>query len=345
MSEIVKAMRKLDGDHLRELRIDVAHTMMPNEHAPVHNFIEGSYWTCESWFRMFRHFASFPNLATLQLLGGLAVCPEFFRCVIDHPGTPFPALIEFVMQFTPETADGTWFYKRDDGLPEPGYDISCHETSQQDMDEHACHERGYDRTDGDCSDDIASHEGHERPGDDGESDDEDGGESDSWYDSDDYCQIFGDGPLRTRLMRHDRFRSLPSRNTFLPFLLDASRASMRLSKIRKLILQLGHDQSSHLLKAYPDPYINRVFELWYLKAGTARSPSIARYWFDTFPKVAKEGPYLNQNRLYWRVDDWKPWEEVQAAWNRLAGPDAKIVFFEEDKWTRYQDSLTYQGEL
>jgi hypothetical protein len=62
---------------------------------------------------MFKHLASFPNLAVLQLLGGLVICPEFFRAVLDQAGTPYPSLVEFELQFAPETADGRWYFQRD----------------------------------------------------------------------------------------------------------------------------------------------------------------------------------------------------------------------------------------
>jgi hypothetical protein len=104
----------LAGDHLREIRLDIEHEQMLNEDSQVHSFVENKHWNQESWFRMFNHLASFPNLVVLELLGGLAICPEFFRGIVEHPGTPFPSLVELQLEFAPETADGRWFHQRDE---------------------------------------------------------------------------------------------------------------------------------------------------------------------------------------------------------------------------------------
>jgi hypothetical protein len=85
---------------------------MENENSPVHRFVNDSHQ--ESCARMLKHVASFPNLAVLRLRSGLAICPEFFQSVINYSGTPCPSLVEFELHFAPETADGRWFYQRDD---------------------------------------------------------------------------------------------------------------------------------------------------------------------------------------------------------------------------------------
>jgi hypothetical protein len=81
---------------------------------PVDKFVDSANWNQESWFRLFNHAASFPNLSVLHLHGGLVICSQFFRGIIDYTGTPFPALVGLEVQFTAETADGGWFYTRDD---------------------------------------------------------------------------------------------------------------------------------------------------------------------------------------------------------------------------------------
>lgn len=70
--------------------------------------------------------------------------------------------------------------------------------------------------------------------------------------------------------------------------------------------------------------------------------------YNMNPQVLGDAAYLNHNRLYWRVDGTKPWDEVQAAWGAVAGPDAKIVFLEEDQWIRFRDCSSirvYKGNF
>jgi len=287
-------MRSLAGDHIREIRLDVRHQEMDNEAMPVHKFVDSSQWDQESWFSILMHVASFPNLAVLQLLGGLVICPQFFRGIIEHTGTPFPSLIEFELQFAPDTADGRWFY---------------------DPDEKSINRAHADRQ-------RARRYRSDSSG------------------SEDNVRVYGDGPSRIGVVKHNRFRLVPATTTFLPFLMDAAEAVSRIPSLRKFILKQGHIFSSR----------SCVFELWYLKAGTPRSqnnpPGTNAY--KNFPMIPGDAAYLKYHRLYWRVDGWKPWGEVQAAWTSIAGPDAKIVFLEEHKWGHYggNNSLqTYDGQF
>jgi hypothetical protein len=309
---LVKSICSLAGNNLRNIRLDVHHSPLKNEHLPVHLFVDDGRWDQESWFRILTHLATFPNLVVLQLLGGLVVCPQFFRCIIDSPGTPFPALVEFELQFAAETANGTWYHKRDDEVIEksrndPGYEWWWEEEIM---------ERNQFRR-----------------------------KRQSEIESDDLAKVFGDGPFRTDVVRRLRFRSLPDETTFLPFLMDASKAVALLPHLRKFILRLGNWHGHHNDLEY-SPIVSRVFELWYLKAGMHRTPPKSVSYYN--PTVSGDAAYINQNRLYWRVNGWKPWDEVQAAWNAVAGQDAKTVFLEEQFWTiRGNNSLhrEYTGQF
>jgi hypothetical protein len=314
-TELSTSICSLASEHLRVIRLDVRHEPMENEALPVHKFVDSSQWSQESWFKTFTHLASFPNLAVLQLLGGLVICPEFFRSITDDPGTPFRSLVEFELQFAPDTADGRWFYKRDDDAIEtsrsdPEYNEFWEEKAEEEVQRER--EREYD--------------------------------SDSTH-SDDDVRVFEDGPFRTEVVNRDTFRSLPDTTTFLPFLIDAAKAVPRIPSLRKFILKQGHKFASRTDVDY-FPIVSRVFELWYLKAGMPRSPKNAPTHYN--PDVPEDANYLNQDRLYWRVDRWKPWDEVQVAWNAVAGPDTKIVFLDEDKWTMYRgwtDHQIYEGHF
>ncbi|KAF1830452.1 hypothetical protein BDW02DRAFT_633609 [Decorospora gaudefroyi] len=296
----------LAGDHLREIRIHVPRNAMRNERLPVHKFIENNRWKEESWSRMFNHFASLPNLAALHLLGGLVICPEFFRGISDHSGTPYPSLREFELQFSAETADGRWFYEGDnDAVKKSRSDPEWKEYWEQVEEEEDENE-----------DDTGS------------------------LDSNLYVRAFEDEPFRTDVVDDDRFRSRPDAATFLPFLMDAAKAVSRLDNLQKLILKLGN-RFSRPQDVRDFPIVSRVFELWYLKAGTLRSPKGA------YPSLPGDAAYLDRNRIYWRVDRWQPWDEMQTEWSAIAGQDAKVVFLAEDRWTYFSDDSiwTYEGEF
>jgi hypothetical protein len=104
-----------------------------------------------------------------------------------------------------------------------------------------------------------------------------------------------------------------------------------MSQLRKFILKRGKWSNS---------FDFRVFELWYLKAGMPRSSGFRD------AKVAADAAYVNQNKLYWRVNRWNPFGEAQEAWKDVVGPDAKIVHREEDKWDvnpSLQHRQVYEG--
>lgn len=285
---------------------------MLNETIPVHKFVEPNKWNQESWYGMLKKLAELPKLAKLRLHGGFVTCPEFFRGIVEFAGEqPFPALVEFEIQFAPETADGKWFFERD---------VAALEASRSNP-EYAYF----------WEDEV----------------EEDGYQSSDSSDPENDVPTFDEEVLSTGSTTRDRFRSLPSEATLLPFLLEAAAAVSRISNLRKFVLKHGH-----LYESYSDlnyfPIVSRVFELWYLAAGMPRTPSdYDRHLpYAIYPKVPVDNMYMSQNRLYWRVNHWKPWEEVLDAWSAIAGPGAKVVFLDEDKWSfPYSDrgSETYNG--
>jgi hypothetical protein len=328
----VASICNVPGDFIREIRIRSDQLTIQNENAPVHHLVDSGDYVQEPWSRMLNHFASFPNLTILQLYGSLGVCPEFFRAIINHPGTPFPSLLEFELQFAPETADGRWFYERDEerllrSRADPEYAwLWKREAKRINQQARRTNQRWSRYSDSDDS------EGDQR--------------------------IDADDPFDPRNGKKDQFRSLPSQATFMPFLLDASKAVQRLPSLRKFILKLDN------LHAGPRdltlwPVVSRVFELWYLKAGMHRSPP--RFLLDLSllelnsgdPYVPGDAAYLNRNRLYWRVDNAEIWEEVKAAWSATAGPDPKTVFIKENRWMKHNDPKAlpigyhygYEGEF
>ena len=319
----VSSICSLPSDHLREIRISSSSLFIGNEHIPVHKLVDEGNYSHEPWFRMVSHFASFSNLMTLQLHGGLVVCPEFFRAIIDYPGTPFSSLVEFELQFGPQTADGRWYFLKDEDAIE-----RTRRNSEWDefWREQAMADRHRVRK-------LRRNPPSE--------------------DSDHNQRIYEDGPFRTSVMPYDTFRSRPNPDTFSMFLLDAAAAVERFPSLKKFILKLGHSCAGPT-QLRDSPVVSRVFELWYLRAGMPRSPRRDPLDFSfSNPYVPGDAAYVNQDRLYWRINNAEIWEEIQAAWTAIAGPDAKIVYMDEDRWMK--NSWTndipvgymhgYEGEL
>jgi len=242
------------------MKLRIWHSPMYNEDVPVQKLVEEGKWGQDDWHCMFNHLANFPCLAILRLEGGLVICPEFFRGIINQQSTPFPSLVELAIEFSVETADGRWFLKRDDAAFDQSRNDPEYTEFWEENDEHF------------WQDDEMS----------------------DW--SEDYVRVFEDEPWRTGMAKWDRFRSLPDEITFLPFLLDASTAVSRMPKLKSFQLKLGNCSARYDNLDYY-PIVTRVFELWYLK-----------------------------DQLHWRVDRWKPWDEVQAAWGALVGPEGKIFW-------------------
>lgn len=319
----VSSICSMPSDHLREIRISSSSLSIGNEHIPVHKLVDEGNYSHEPWFRMFSHFASFPNLVTLQLHGGLVVCPEFFRAIIDYPGTPFSSLVEFELQFRPQTADGRWYFQKDeDAIERSRRNSEWNEFwREQDMEARQ-----------------RVRELRRNP---------------PSEDSDHNQRIYEDGPFRTGVVPYDTFRSRPDPDTFSLFLLNAAAAVERFQSLKKFIIKLGSSLEGPT-ELSDWPVVSRVFELWYLRAGMPRSPRRDPLDFSlSNPYVPGDAAYVSQDRLYWRVNNAEVWEDVQAAWTAVAGLDAKIVYMDEDRWMKYSwrndipvgYMYGYEGEL
>ncbi|KAF2009141.1 hypothetical protein BU24DRAFT_497340 [Aaosphaeria arxii CBS 175.79] len=65
--------------------------------------------------RLLRQVSTFANLRTLYLEGIMVVSETMFQSCVERPSTIFfPQLEEFYLHFAPSSAEGHWFYLRDD---------------------------------------------------------------------------------------------------------------------------------------------------------------------------------------------------------------------------------------
>lgn len=300
----VSSIVAIPGDNLGEICVSSIDLPIGNEHLPVHRIVEEGDYLCEPWTRLLVHFACYHNLTILHLYGGLVICPELFKALCNQPGAPFPTLVDFELQFAAETADGRWFFEEDVNTIE----ISRHDPNWQKFWE------------------IKSEQLADR------------NESLRWTtrseDSDHHERVYGDGPFRTGVVGRDRFRSLPNKDTLLPFLVDASQAVSRIPTLKKFILRLGDWRTEPNCLNF-SPIVSRVFEMWYLKPGMHRSPPVNFQHLNfNNPHVPGDAAYINLPRIYWRIGKARIWEEVQAEWSAIAGPSVKIVFMDEDRWVK-----------
>lgn len=125
-----------------------------------------------------------------------------------------------------------------------------------------------------------------------------------------------------------------------PLLQQAADAAKGMKNLKKLVIQErsrwieGQDISLEF------PYRPRVFGLWYFTRGT---PFRTIY---EYPQIPGDAEFVDQDRIYWRVDNWKPSDETQKAWT-MGSADYKVTFLEEDCWDldKGHDKPVYAGQL
>ncbi|KAF2178923.1 hypothetical protein K469DRAFT_323331 [Zopfia rhizophila CBS 207.26] len=286
-----KGIEKLPILNIQELRMTIYHSAIMNEDVPIHNLVQETQ--VDPYNLMFHHLSQFPALTVLHLIGPLVITPTFFSTLDSQ--SSFPALTDFRLDFSAETADGRWFFMRDDeafdkAKQDPKYEAYFAETEEADdyIDEEDEDEEG--------------------PGpDEDEEPDEDGPVID-----------ISDDPV------HKRYRTLPDPETLRPLLLDAASAAKKMKNIKKFIMTVSDSWWKGTNHGMSYPFVNRVLEILYLEQGT-RSTEMGRHEHPKFPADdAVEG-----NRVYWRVGGWEPWGEVQEAWRGFVGEGGKIVFLED----------------
>jgi hypothetical protein len=142
---------------------------------------------------------------------------------------------------------------------------------------------------------------------------------------------------------------VPDETTFLPFLVEGSKAASRISKLRSSLLRHGNMWHEAYGLSYPSEVVSRMFVLCFLKAGMPQIPAMLKAMAHNHDRrISGDTAHLHQNRLYWRTDGWKPWDEARTAWTATAGPDAKMVFLEEKNWSKrdgYPPVYDYEGEF
>lgn len=232
-------------------------------------------------------------------MGPLVICPEFFSRLPS-----FPAITDFQLDFATETADGQWFFIKDEELEK--------RVEEEDDDE--------------------------------DEDDEEDSESESDSESNPWVKFTDpddeEGPLEHRDEGNPpRFRTLPNPETINTLLSGAARFVQTTPKLQRFILRNKtapgiFERSTAMMYEY----MSRNLQIWYMKPGVPRSEGV-------IVNIKAEHKYLGYPRLYWRVGDWRPDDDVAKAWNEATEPDTKVFFLKEDNFDPWASWPVYEGDL
>jgi hypothetical protein len=211
------------------LYIRIYHDAMKNEDEHPHKFINQNSCYTDTWYSVLKTFSESPVLEVLCLTGGIVTSPGVFRSITDSEGDMFTALKELVFEFSPETADGRWFFERDE-------DVFARARADP---KHAEFWKSRERK-----------------------------RINEWLNAQDDALVFEEGPVSTDLVPRDHFRTLPNPDTFRALLIGAAEAKARLPQLEIFTLRL-HDWATHTLQKddLDYPFLVRVFELLYVQSG------------------------------------------------------------------------------
>jgi hypothetical protein len=120
----------------------------------------------------------------------------------------------------------------------------------------------------------------------------------------DRVAIYGDEPKKIGWIDCEYICSLPNEETVYPLLLGVARAARRFLKLQKMTLRMNSDGDGW--NEY-DCDLFRDFGIQFLKSNTP----VASKFVEDFIRVPDERPTLHQNRLYWRVLEWRPDQHVE----------------------------------
>ena len=294
---------------MQEFQIWITHTSLKDENKTPDYLFPESGPQYDAYSRALRHLATF-KLNRMHLLGPLVISVDFFA---NMP--TFPALVDFQLDFAPETADGRWFFIRDAELRKRIVEEDGEETDEEDGEE-------IDEEDGtgaDEEDGVQADDEHEAEAD-------SSSETSSMIDSDEDFT----SRVSTPEQRINRYRTFPNPSTLDPFLLSAAHFVATSPQLCKFILNQRESSVSDMTSMlWKHEYMSRRFEIWFLRAGTPRTE-------QGWPKVLADAKYMACDRVYWRVGGrmsgrWRPDEEVDRAWRRV-GDGTKVFFLKEEGW-------------
>lgn len=260
--------------------------------------------------RILHDLSTWPSITSLYLVGPLVISPYIFTNL-----PTFPFLAEFQLEFATETADGRWFFVKDDVLSQK---IAAERRARgEDSEEEEYVEPHSGLTDSDLDDD-----------DDDDDEEEEEDEEGPWYQSP-HCS--------------NHYRTLPNHATVTPLLLGAAHFVQTQNantnhKLRRFLLRHQNMHGGGLM-FWNHEGMARHLEVWFLKSGTPRCDKGT-------VKIAQERDFLNEDRLFWRTAAWRPEGEVRKAWRGAIGEGAREFWLSEDGWDpKTRTRPVYVGDL
>lgn len=141
-AELSNTICSMEISNVKELHLSISKFTLNDEDRTPDYLIsrDESTGVQDPYSCIFHHLTTLPSLTVLRLTGPLVISPSIFSKI-----PPFPALVDFQLDFSTETADGRWFFVRDE---EFWGDIS--ESSDDESDESSEDESDIDREDSDA---------------------------------------------------------------------------------------------------------------------------------------------------------------------------------------------------
>ncbi|KAH7109477.1 hypothetical protein B0J11DRAFT_573740 [Dendryphion nanum] len=277
---------KIRGQSLEEINIIVSHDIQKNDCVQAHDLVLDA----DPFRKSFWHISQFKQLSRLRITGPMVITSDLFTLpTYLEEGIVFPALKHFVLHISPETADGKWFFlkneeKERDALNDPRWKEYFHELELEDSESSS-------------SDYIDTEE------------------------LDGSMLVFGESATRLRRVNPCRCKSELNPETATPFLGNAAKLLGSLPGIQTYIIRITGDHNERKKwKPMKQPWIRgRDFEVQYLRRGNSWDSDGMHY---DQPSALKED--LTVDRLYWRFAESMPQDDVQQYWYQAVGRDCQI---------------------
>ncbi|KAF1948267.1 hypothetical protein CC80DRAFT_541080 [Byssothecium circinans] len=312
--DLTKSLLRLSLSCLKHLTLTIRHTRLEDESTIPPEILHDATTTISDKLSnprlILTHLSTLPRLTTLHLRGPLIITPVFFSSL---PSTAFPTLIHFHLDFAPETADGHWFFERDDEWIEELRDKDDESSSEKSYHENQSSTSGDDYDDDEDEEDMDEDDDEEpkplpRPG----------------------KHPNYEGPVSQSRSRINHFRTLPSSATLSPLLIAAAEIVKNASRLRKFIMRvrdtLTPEAEDNTLYTYPA--LKRTFEIMLLRPSEVHSGFNLNLAFD-------EERYITQHRMWWRVGNrWRPGKDVLEAWREAIGDGGIVGFLDEERFEK-----------
>lgn len=270
----------------------------------------------DPYIRILHHLTTLPSLTVLRLTGPLVISPNIFS---NLPA--FPSLLDFQLDFATETADGDWFFLRDEEFYQ--------EIAEQSSGSEEIHSNSYYNRDSD-NDSIYS--------------------TDSTDSSPRVRKAHDpEGPWFQDIHTSNPILTVPSPTVIPPLFLSAARFILSSPTLRTFLLRHKNGPGEEYPVYWPWTDMDRHLEVWFVRRGRPRG----HFGFpDRIGRVKVEADrrFVGANRVYWRTRGantkmWRPEGEVMEAWREVCGNGGSMFWLDEEKFEKNHFWPEYRGDL